>query len=189
MSGRDNSHEPRSRTISTSRSGSSSVKKPDEYRLGDDLNQFIPRRKVYLPNFPVQHATLLDELEAARSRRIESLLKCVSASKEAAAARAKITLALGKLKHDATYASNFRPSAEKNQLSGDRSAGGTPSPTGQSDSRKSRLEGMDVSALPAGFGKRRSSAAGALANKKSKTPPETAPEIEARNNSNLPSPS
>jgi len=189
MSGHVNSRGSSRRSTPITRSGASTVKRPEDYRLGDDINEFIPRRKVYLPNFPVSHGTLVDELETARSTRIDCLLKYLQTMQESMTARAKIAFALGKLKHDMVYASNFRPSAEKNPSSTDRSTTASPSPSGHADVRRSRLEGMDVAALPAGFGKRRSSAAGLSANKKTKTPPETAPEVEPGTGAHTPSPS
>ena len=153
-------------------------KLPVEYQVGDDISSFFELRKIYLPSFATNHAGLLDELAVAKKQKMEAMLTYLSSVEDSIKSRASIILALGRLKHDNIYASKFRPSGEKTTQMDERSISITPSPTGvSSDSRKSRMEGIDISSLPAGFGKRRTSGGGGINTKKPKAPVEAAPEL------------
>jgi hypothetical protein len=159
------------------RTVSATVKRPEDYQLGDDIEEFFPKRKIYLPSFPVEHAALVDELEAAKKQSHEGYAAYLDSYAQLTKARADVILALGKLKHAATYAQHFRPSSEKTGMD-EKPQSAASSPSGiQTEPRRNRLEGVDISELPAGFGKRRASATGGQP-KKSKTPPEAAPELE-----------
>ena len=136
-----------------------------------------------MPSFPVNHANLLDELEATRTKRIDIMFEYLLSVEESMKSRARILLALGRLSHDTIYASKFRLSVDNTTTMEDRSSSVTPSPTGmEADARRNRLGGVDLAALPAGFGKRRGSGAGGLNIKKSRTPPDAAPEVEPGTN-------
>ena len=164
--------------------GSLKPRDPEEYQIGDSLVDFFPLTKCSSP-LPVPDGLLeaMDRVLEARKKSdmaqlafMDALIEYERSSFDVmiAWARSRVAEAQAdairdhRLKLKATIMGSQPPSSGET----------TPDPMdGQPDARRDRLAGVDVSKLPAGFGKRRASGASASA-KRPKTPTEGAPEIK-----------
>jgi hypothetical protein len=177
---------PAEKTVVTKRSPASTPRTVTHYKLGDNPYEYFKSRKCYVPVFPTSHAAMFDDLDAARTAAVDCLFEYLSACEAAIGVRAKVIQSFAQFKHDTIVASKFTPSAETLSAGGDALASTGSAATAPGDTRKSRMEGIDVTSLPAGFGKRRPSGVGPSVPKRARTPVEEAPSIDP--GSNIPTP-
>ena len=152
-------------------------KNPDLYQRGDDISEYFGHGIICVPTYPSQHQDALDALDKARAELRRALLDELDAFGESITWRGKFIKEYGDWNRDYIFA--MRPGTEPLPLPGiDRgTSGGSAQAATSPESRKSRLEGVDVTALPAGFGKRRQTSGGGGSLKKPKTPNASAPEL------------
>ena len=155
---------------------------PENYQLGDRILDFFPARKFEsnVPSRIFELSRLSSEAEQDISSKYMNLLACLPAEIDS---RTDYILKIAKAKKDYILATKHLTSQSKDSVTGDDISSSS-TPTGGAtggESRKTRLDGVDVSSLPAGFGKRRPSAIVGTS-KKPKAPEESAPELEPGSN-------
>ena len=166
------------------RFGSENPKNPADYQIGDDLVDYFPLTKGESP--PPLPSAFYEELDKAfESLRdsfkaeiafMDALIEYQKSSLDVLMASARYSFAEAKTEGIRNRRLKFKASilGSQPQSSGES----TPDPSrSESEFRRDRLAGVDVSKLPAGFGKRRASGGGAAA-KRPKTPTEEAPELK-----------
>jgi hypothetical protein len=157
---------------------------PCEYKIGDRILDFFSERKLN-----GQTPTDLSELDAsvrsAKEDIISSYEKLFRVFPDYIRTRTEFVLKLAKARKDYILAMHQQPAQSKENAKSEEpstSSGAEACNPTAPESRKTRLEGVDVSALPAGFGKRRvSNAAGGMV-KKPKTPEGMAPTLAPASN-------
>jgi hypothetical protein len=157
------------------------------YRQGDDPFPYFRIRKSYPASFPSGHASVVDDLRNSRNESVEALCAYVDAVNVSIAHKARLIRASARFKHDSIICDKFRPSSGKLSAPDGGGIGCFGSPRGNHvEQRRQRLDGVDVAALPAGFGKRRTSSSGGLLSKRSRTPVEDAPSLKPVSNASTP---
>ena len=165
--------------------GSLKPRDPEEYQIGDSLVDFFPLTKSSSP-LPVPDGLLeaMDRVLEARKNSdmaqlefMDSLIEYERSSFDVMIAWARLCVV--EAQADAIRDRRLKLKASIMGSQPQSSGETTPDPVdGQPDAaRRDRLAGVDVSKLPAGFGKRRASGGSASA-KRPKTPTEGAPEIK-----------
>lgn len=155
---------------------------PEKYQLGDRILDFFPARKFEsnVPSRILDLSRLSSEAEQNIPSEYMNLLANLPAEIDS---RTDYILKIAKAKKDYILATKYLTSQSKDSVTGDDISSSS-TPTGGvpgGESRKTRLDGVDVSSLPAGFGKRRPSAIVGTS-KKPKAPEESAPELEPGSN-------
>ncbi len=139
-----------------------------DYRVGDDIHEYfhsVPY--VQLETFK-QYYPDGDTTTNTQERSVNSLLQHSYAVNKFLKARMDYILEYSRLRRDRIMLEKMRPPASATvpptidrQSAGTTSMGvsaqGSPTQATAAESRKNRMDGVDVSALPAGFGKRKSS--------------------------------
>lgn len=154
------------------------AKDPQEYRFDDHILDYFPVRKFQV-QMPSEVSDLEREISGAQHEILSRYMELFGNLPETIRKRTDYVCQVAKARRDFILAMHHQPSQAKDSTAGDDSVASTPplgGPVG-AESRKTRLEGVDVSALPAGFGKRRSSGVAGSSLKKPKAPDESAPEI------------
>jgi len=158
--------------------GSANPKSPDEYQIGDDLVDFFPLKKEVPPRpLPKGFFDAIDNVLDARKQSDQAQLAYMDAVKDYQCASFDLMLTWARWQVAEAQAEAIR---ERRMRLKSKIAGSQPQSSGESTpdpSARDRLAGVDVSKLPAGFGKRRASGAGGAA-KRPKTPTEGAPELK-----------
>ena len=169
------------------RSSPTSLTEISKYRSESDPFSFFRTRKSYPVSFPSGHAAVVDDLHNSRNESNDALSAYIDAASTSLTHRANLLRAIARCKHDSIMCDKFRPSSGKMsaQDTGGSSSFGSPHATNV-DQRRNRLDGVDVAALPAGFGKRRTSSSGGLLSKRSRTPVEDAPSLQPESNTSTP---
>ena len=154
-------------------------KDPSLYQRGDDISEYVSRGPICTATFPSKHQDALDSIDQARSDVFQSLMMELDAIPRALAARARLVKEYADWKRDYIFATKCKSPAETlAMMCMERSISSSSTPASSPpESRKNRMEGVDVSALPAGFGKRRQPASGGASLKKPKTPSASTPEL------------
>ena len=157
----------------------SEPKDPSLYQLGDDINDYLRVIPKYDRNLPEEYKSKnLEILEAAidRMRATNTFLGSVSVAIEK---KNELVAMAGRIQSLQKMADSIRDRREstKAQASVSRQVSVTGSPEASAVGVKSRMQGVDVSALPSGFGKRRSSAS-LGGGKRPKSPTEGAPVLK-----------
>ena len=155
---------------SPSEYGSLDPRNIEEYQLGDDINLYIARRKVAVPSFPADRERLFEEVSDAVDKSFTALLETIDKYRTELKARSEVVLELGRLKSEAIIVQKMRSVTNHGGVdSFNVSISSTPTASvGPGDERKNRLSGVDVTSLPAGFGKRKTASAGDTGAKKVK---------------------
>lgn len=150
--------------------GSLDPRNIEEYQLGDDINLYIGRRKVAVPSFPAERERLFEEVSDAVDKSYTALLETIDEYRTELVARSEVVLQLGRLKSESIFVQKMRSVTNQwGANSSDVSMSSTPTASvAPGDMRKNRLSGVDVSSLPAGFGKRKTASAGGTGAKKVK---------------------
>jgi len=164
--------------------GSEKPKRPEDYKLGDNLVDYFPiTDSDSLPPLPATIFEGLDKVLEARKEThlakiafMDAVIECHKSLFDVRIARARYIVA--EAQGEAMRERRLKLKASIAVSQPHSSGESTPDPSkSESDVRRDRLAGVDVSKLPAGFGKRRASGAGAAA-KRPKTPTEGAPEVQ-----------
>ena len=142
----------------------------EEYQLGDDINLYIQRRKIAVPSFPAERERLFEEVSDAVDKSYTALLETIEEYRTELLARSEVVLQLGRLKSESIFVQKMRSVTNPGGVdSSNVSMSSTPTASvAPGDVRKNRLSGVDVSSLPAGFGKRKTASAGGTGVKKVK---------------------
>ena len=163
------------------RFGSENPKDPTEYQIGDNLVDYFPLRKpVSPPPLPAGFFEGLDKILEARKESdrahiayLDALIAYQKSFYDALIAWGQYRIA--KAHTEAVRERRLKLKAAITGSQPQTSGATTPDPSrSDPDARRDRLAGVDLSKLPAGFGKRRASGAGGAA-KRPKTPTEGTP--------------
>lgn len=157
-------------------------KDPEAYKLGDRISDYFPLCKMPGAYFPASFFVALDSLHEAEKRTNQAYIRMLDNHIKFEKLRTEYVIARARARIAATMASVARENRLKFKAAVMGSQPGTsgestPQPVADgSETRRDRMQGVDVSKLPAGFGKRRGSAVSS-SSKRPKTPTEGAPEV------------
>lgn len=167
-----------------SKFGSENPRDPADYQMGDDLSEYFPLKKAGAPCLPNGFSEAVDRVQDAVRKSHASNMAYVDALDKNQQSFTKLMIDFSNFRMLKARASAIRESRLKFKASiiGSQPASSgetTPDPSGDGlpGTRRDRMQGVDVSKLPAGFGKRRASGPGSSA-KRPKTPIEDAPEVK-----------
>jgi len=160
-------------------------KDPSEYQIGDDIRDYLYSESNHVYTNPAEFKIAEDEIRAAEKSSMETLLRFLESLCLLGEKKNEIVLQITKIESLQQIADSIRDRREaaKSQPGISRQISASSSPEAScimgSDARKNRMQGVDVSSLPAGFGKRRSSAGGSFGSKRPiPVPAEGAPEVK-----------
>jgi hypothetical protein len=163
--------------------GSENPKDPEFYQIGDDLTDYFPLIQNATPCIPSGFLEAMDKVQESVRKSHASNMVYLDSLDRYMESLTTLSISYSNLRVAEARVSAIRTRRLKLKASiiGSQPASSgetTPDPTGGlSEARRDRMQGIDVSKLPAGFGKRRASGAGTCA-KRPKTPNEDAPEVK-----------
>lgn len=140
-----------------------------EYKQGDDVMDYFHSWPEYRPTYNVHFPEGKDLSLEWHQKSTQALFGQVRALSDHLTKRREYILELARMKHDLVQLKHLRPVLQFAQApTVDRRS----APTSAQPSPKSRMQGVDVSQLPAGFGKRKSLKSANPNDKRVRTPTE-----------------
>lgn len=161
-----------------------------EYQFGDDIFEYIKRPHSYARSLTPELESLYDDLDSSVRNVNRAWIARLDCLIQDIPKRGEAVLVLGKLKADMIFARQSKatplnPPSDYPGVSGTSVATVAPG----EEVKQSRMAGVDVASLPAGFGKRRPGGGSIGGSKKPKTPTEPVPEILPNSTAASPVPS
>jgi hypothetical protein len=154
-------------------------KDPQAYQLGDDINDYLYSNVKYLRILPAEYQTKCEEILNSERVTLSAILNYAESKVAAIEKSREVVAQTERFKALRLMADAIRDRREtiKSQTPMSRQSSKMSSPEASSVMGRNRMQAVDVSTLPAGFGKRRSTASAGVA-KRPKSPTEGAPELK-----------